>query len=203
MLEAAKQMISEGGAEAFTIRELGRRAKVSVTTIYATYGDKQGLIAAAIEDYYQDLPLARAPHSTSLAALLASKEGVSEAILADRPYARQYAELYFSRSVDPRIYKVIRDTSTASGGHLPWLHKVIRDGDLLPGLTLDYVTTFFANQRLLVLHDWAHGRVTDDDLGTALKVSFLILARAITRGPANAQVEAELKKLLRTQANPR
>ena len=200
MLEAAKQMIAEGGAEAFTIREMARRAKVSVTTIYTTYGDKLGLIAAAIEDYYQSLPLAHAPQSTSLSALLASKDSVREAILADRPYARHYAELYFSRSVDPRIYNVIRDVSTASGGHTPWLHKVVRDGDLLPGLTLEYVTTLFANHRLLVLHDWAQERVSDDDLGTALKMSFLILARAITRGPSQAQVEAELKKLLRTQA---
>ncbi|WP_293903168.1 TetR/AcrR family transcriptional regulator [Phenylobacterium sp.] len=203
MLEAAKQMIAEGGAEAFTIREMGRRAKVSVTTIYATYGDKLGLIAAAIEDYYQSLPLARAPQSTSLSALLTSKDRVREAILADRPYARHYAELYFSRSVDPRIYNVIRDTSTASGGHLPWLHKVVRDGDLVPGLSLDYVTTLFANHRLLVLHDWAHERVSDDELGTALKMSFLVLARAITRGPSQAQVDAELKKLLRTQVAAR
>lgn len=203
MLEAAKQMIAEGGAEAFTIRELGRRAQVSVTTIYATYGDKLGLIAAAIEDYYQALPLSRAPQTASLAALLASKDRVREAILADRPYARHYAELYFSQSLDPRIHKVIRDTSTASGGHLPWLHKVIRDGDLLPGLALDDVNTQFANHRLLVLHDWANGRVTDDDLGTRLKVTFLILARAITRGPSQAKVEIELKKLLRAKAAPR
>lgn len=48
MLEVAKAMIAEGGSEGFTIRELGRRAKVSVTTIYAAYGEKEGLIAAAI-----------------------------------------------------------------------------------------------------------------------------------------------------------
>jgi AcrR family transcriptional regulator len=203
MLEAAKQMIAEEGAEAFTIRELGRRAKVSVTTIYAVYGDKQGIIAAAIEDYYANLPLAHTPPSGSLSALLASKDDVRKAILANRAYARQYAELYFSRSLDPRVYAVIRDTSTASGGHLPWLRKVVRDGDLLPGLDLDYVTTLFANHRLLVLHDWANGRVSDDDLGTALKIAFLILARAITRGPSQTQVDTELKKLLRMQGTAR
>ena len=203
MLEAAKQMIAEGGAEAFTVREMARRAQVSVTTIYATYGERLGLIAAAIEDYYQTLPLSRAPQSASLSALLASKDRVREVILADRPYASHYAELFFSRSLDPRIYKVIRDTTTAAGGHLPWLHKVIRDGDLLPGLTLDSVITLFANHRLQDLHDWANGRIADEELGTHLKISFLILARAVTRGPSQAQVEAELKKLLRTQAPSR
>src|SRR5437764_7893111 len=39
MLEVAKRMIAEGGRDGFTIRELGRRASVSVTTVYATDGD--------------------------------------------------------------------------------------------------------------------------------------------------------------------
>ena len=198
ILEAAKQAIAEGGAEALTIRELGRRAQVSVTTIYATYGDKMGLIAAAIADYYQGLPLASAPRTTSLSALLASKNEVRKAILANPSYARQYVELYFSRSVDPRIYKVIQDTSTASGGHLPWLQKALRDGDVTPGLSLEYLTTLFANQRLLVLHDWAQARVSDEELGTALKTAFLILARGVTRGPTQARVDAELMRLART-----
>lgn len=198
ILEAAKQAIAEGGAQALTIRELGRRAQVSVTTIYATYGDKMGLIAAAIADYYQSLPLARAPPTTSLSALLASKDEVRKAILANPAYARQYAELYFSAAVDPRIYKVIQDTSTASGGHMPWLQKTLRDGDVAPGLSLAYLTTLFANHRLLVLHDWAQGRISADELGIALKTAFLILARGVTRGPTQARVEVELKRLART-----
>jgi AcrR family transcriptional regulator len=197
MLEAAKQMIAEGGPDAFTIRELGRRAEVSVTTIYTTYGDKLGLIAAAIEDYYQSLPLARAPQTTSLSALLTATDDARQAILGNRAYARQYAELYFSPSVDPRIYKVIRDTSTASSGHLPWLHKAIRDGDVIAGLTPDYLATQFANHRLMVIHDWAHGRIGDDAVGTAIKMAFLILARAITRGATQVRVEVELKRLVR------
>ena len=200
MLEAAKQMIAEAGPDGFTIRDLSRRANVSVTTIYATYGDKLGLVAAAIEDYYQSLPLSRAPQTTSLATLLASKEDVRRAILANPPYARHYAELYFSRSVDPRIYKVIRDTSTASGGHMPWLQKSLRDGDIVPGLGIDYLTTLFANQRLTVLHDWAHGRVSDEGLGTALQMAFLIIARGVTRGQALARVDTELMRLVRAAA---
>ena len=198
MLDVAKTMIAEGGPDAFTIRDLGRRAKVSVTTIYAAYGDKQGLIAAAIEDYYHGLPLAHAPPSTTLTALLAATDEARQAVLANKPYARQYADLYFSGTVDPRIYKVIRDTSTASAGHLPWLQKAMRDGDVLPGLTLDYITTLLANHRLMVLHDWAHGRIGDDDLDHTAKMSFLLIARAVTCGATHGRVEAEFKKLVRS-----
>lgn len=197
MLEVAKAMIAEGGPEGFTIRELGRRAKVSVTTIYATYGDKEGLIAAAIQDYYDRLSVAAQPPSLGLSGVLKATDQVRDAILANKAYARQYAYLYFSSTVDPRIYKVIRDTATASAGHLPWLQKAMRDGDVIPGLELDSIVTLLANHRLMVLFDWAQGRIADEELHVATKVAFLMFARGITCGPTQARVEAELRKLAR------
>jgi len=200
MLEVAKTMIAEGGPEGFTVRELGRRAKVSVTTIYATYGDKEALIAAAIQDYYDSLPVARARQTASLPGLLAAADLARDAVLANKPYARQYAELYFSGTLDPRIYKVIQETSTAAAGQMPWLQKVIRDGEVVPGLAYDQILSMLANQRLVVLRDWAQGRIADDGLATAQNLAFLILARGVTRGGAQARVEAELKKLLRVSS---
>ena len=197
MLEVAKAMIAEGGPEGFTIRELGRRAKVSVTTIYATYGDKEGLIAAAIQDYYDRLSVANVQPSLGLSGVLKATDQVRDAILANKAYARQYAYLYFSSTVDPRIYKVIRDTATASAGHLPWLQKAMRDGDVIPGLEVDAIVTLLANHRLMVLFDWAQGRIPDDDLHHATKIAFLMFARGITCGPTQARVEVELRKLAR------
>ena len=203
MLDVAKAMIAEGGGEGFTIRELGRRAKVSVTTIYATYGDKEGLIAAAIGDHYEGLPVARARQTTSVSALVAATDLSCEAILGNRAYAQQYAELYFSPTVDRRIYKVIQETATARAGQFPWLLKAIRDGDVIPGLEADRIVTLLANQRLVVLHDWAQGRIPDEDLSTKMKVGFIIVARGFTRGPTQARLEAELKKLLRAKGGER
>lgn len=190
-------MIAEGGSEGFTIRELGRRAKVSVTTIYATYGDKEGLIAAAIQDYYDGLPVSRVRQTTSLPALLSATDLAREAVLDNKPYARQYAELYFSGTLDPRIYKAIQHTATMAGGQFPWLQKAFRDGDVMPGLSVEQIMGLLANHRLMVLHDWAQGRIKDEDLGTATKLALLIMARGVTRGPTQARVEVELKKLLR------
>ena len=197
MLEVAQQLIAEGGHDGFTIRDLSRRANVSVTTIYAAFGDKLGVIAAALEDYYDDLDIAHTPRTTSLTALLSSKDHVRDAILSNKPYARRYAELYYSHSTDARIYKAIRAISITAGGHLPWLQKAMRDGDLVPGLTLDYVNDLLANTRLTMLHDWANGRIADDQLGLAIKKTFLLMARAVTCGGTQARVDQELRRLLR------
>lgn len=200
MLDVTKEMIAEGGEASFTIRDLARRANVSVTTIYAAFGDKKGLIAAAIEDYYEDLPIAQAPPTTSLATMLAANEDVREAILSNKSYAREYAELYFSKNLDHRIYKAIQETTISSAGYLPWLQKASRDGELIPGINLKYITMLMANQRLMVLHDWAQGRISDEDMMDTSKLIFLVLARGLTRGATQARVEAELKRLLRTAA---
>lgn len=202
MLDVAKAMIAEGGEEALTIRELGRRAKVSVTTIYAAYGDKEGLISAAIEDYYESLPLAHAPLTTNLAVVLANTDQAVAAILDNRAYASQYAALYYSSTVDARIHRAIFDTVAAASGHLYWFQKALRDGETVPGLTLEAITVLLANSKMAPLHDWAQGRIRDEDLATALKTAFLVLARGVTRGRTQARVEAELKRLLRASAEP-
>jgi AcrR family transcriptional regulator len=197
ILDVAKQMIAEGAEESFTIRDLASRSKVSVTTIYAAFGDKKGLIAAAIEDFYDALPLARAAPKTSLAALLAFQDEAREAILANKSYAKEFAELYFSKNLDHRIYKAIQETTIGSAGYLPWLQKVLRDGEMIPGINLKYILMLMANQRLMVLHDWAQGRISDEAMTGTTKLIFLILARGVTQGATQARVEVELKKLLR------
>jgi AcrR family transcriptional regulator len=190
-------MIAEG-EERFTIRDLASRADVSATTIYTAFGDKKGLIAAAIEDYFEDLPMAQAIPKTSLADLVAFQDESQGAILANRAYARKYAELYFSRNLDDRIHRAIQGTAIGSGGCLPWLQKAMRDGDMLPGVKLEYIVTLLASQRLLVLHDWARGRMSDDDMTVTKKLVLLILARGVTQGRTQARVAGELTKLLRS-----
>lgn len=147
--------------------------------------------------------MSRVRQTTSLPALLSAMDLAREAVLANKPYARQYAELYFSATLDPRIYKAIQDTSTKAGGQLPWLQKAFRDGDVMPGLSVEQIMTLLANHRLMVLHDWAQGRIKDADLATASKLAFLFMARGVTCGAAHARVEVELKKLLQAAASER
>jgi hypothetical protein len=74
----------------------------------------------------------------------------------------------------------------------------MRDGDMLPGVKLEYIVTLLASQRLLVLHDWARGRMSDDDMTVTKKLVLLILARGVTQGRTQARVAGELTKLLRS-----
>src|SRR5579859_5185454 len=106
MIDVAKAMIAESGAEGFTIRELTRRAEVSVTVVYSAYGDKEGLLAAAIQDFYEKLDLAHRPAARTLNRVLGDIDEAAAIILANPSYSRSVAALYFSPTVDSRVYAI-------------------------------------------------------------------------------------------------
>ncbi len=52
ILEAALELLEEGGAEAVSTRAVGARAGVQAPAIYRLFGDKEGLLQAAVERGY-------------------------------------------------------------------------------------------------------------------------------------------------------
>lgn len=201
ILDVAKEMIADSGTESFTVRDLGRLAKVSVTTIYAAFGDKEGVLAAAIDDFYQRLPFANRPAPTTLVGILECTDEATQAVFSNPPYARHYADLFFSPTIDSRIYEAIVETTNASAGYVPWLQKIFRSGDVLPGIDLQEILKMLASNRLMALRDWQQGRVSSEELSSVNKLSFLMLIRGITIGATQARLEAELRKQLRLASN--
>ena len=195
MIDVAKTMIAESGADGFTIRELTERAGVSITVVYSAYGDKEGLIAAAIQDFYERLPVAARPAPKALGRLLADIDESAAVILANAAYSRSLADLYFSRTVDARIYAIIHNMPIIT--FQPWLEKVMAAGATVPGLSLASMCSTLANDRWSVIFDWARGRIPNGDLASAMATSFLITAAGLTAGPVRARLDAALRKTLR------
>ncbi|MDQ1921243.1 TetR/AcrR family transcriptional regulator [Massilia pseudoviolaceinigra] len=54
LLEVADQLIDEGDAGAFSLREVARRAGVSPPATYRHFGDKQALLAAVAQKGFED-----------------------------------------------------------------------------------------------------------------------------------------------------
>lgn len=193
ILEAARQLMSESVGNDFTVRDLASRAGVSTTTIYATYGDKESLVAAAIEDFYRHLPLA--PAARSLEGVLTGIDEAWQIIRKHKALVRNMTALYFSQTLDERIYRVIRDIGIAS--ILPWLEQAEREGDTLPGLTREFMCTELADARWVALAAWCSGRVHDKDLSLTVKAGFLVAARGITTGKMQQRVSEALIKCAR------
>lgn len=202
ILEAAKAMIAESGEPGFTVRELAKRARVSVTTVYANFGDKEGVIASAMEDYFRGLTQAQAPVQATLSKILRATDGVRESVLENAGYARAYAAIFFSQSVDPRIYKVIARISFTAAGQGDWILRALRRGEGAPGVTEELVETMLINTRMSLLNDWARGATPEADITHVAKAAFLVLARGMTTGAAQAEAGAALERLEKKRPKP-
>lgn len=56
IIAAAQDLLVEVGYDALTIEGVADRAGVGKTTVYRRWSDKEQVVLAAIEDFYQDLP---------------------------------------------------------------------------------------------------------------------------------------------------
>ena len=195
LIEITKAMIAEKGADGFTIRELTERAQISITLVYSAYGDKEGLVAAAIQDFYETLPTAQRRTPKTLRSVLAQVDEAAEVILANAAYAGSLADLYFSRTVDPRVYLAIRNIAIRRFG--PWLEHTIAKKGVVSGLSLEMVYSILANEPWSVIFDWARGRIGDRDLAMVMKTTFLVTASGVTTGPAQAELQRALRKIAR------
>jgi AcrR family transcriptional regulator len=57
LLERAGALVSEGGAEALSLRTLARECETSTTAVYALFGGKSGLVTALFDEAFRQLGL--------------------------------------------------------------------------------------------------------------------------------------------------
>ena len=102
ILEATRQFIAENGAVDVTIRDLARACRVSVPTLYRTFGSKQDLLAEAIRSYFNVEVLGEALESTGLRGhqrMLKMIDLCGQSIQDLPEYNRQLVALYLGSDV--------------------------------------------------------------------------------------------------------
>lgn len=110
LIAAALQLIQESGYQAFTLRELARRAGVSHAAPYRHFPDKQSLLASVAEEGFHALA----------AASLASMSGTSDAL--QRLHRCGVAYLQFAAS-HPAHFRVMFGTALVCEGRYPDLQQ--------------------------------------------------------------------------------
>ena len=111
ILENARQMIAECGYEKVTVRQLAERCGVSVPTLYNQFGNKDQLLATAIEDYFYRTPANHEP--TGLARLLATIDAVPMRLLQDPNYHRGLLHAFASLTSTQAVQQTHRKRAHA------------------------------------------------------------------------------------------
>jgi AcrR family transcriptional regulator len=197
ILSEAQSLLDEHGVDGFTIRELSRRAGVAQRTLYNVFGSKEDIVSSAIEQHFAGLltELPAPPPADDIEAHLRRIEAISRRTIGLRRYATAMVGVFFSPTVDRRIYDSLRHISLSGSGD--WVKRAENDKVLLKlsPQDRDRLTMLLMNVNYANVTDWAAGRISDLELTLRAQVNFLLCIRAFLRPKYRPRVDDLLERL--------
>lgn len=195
ILLEARSLLAEQGQSGFNIRELSRRAEVSTRTLYHAFGDKEGILAHAVTAHVEGLrdEWAAVPLGEDLDSLLAEYDRVAEEIDRTSAYTRTLVEIFYSLTPIASALESIR--SLPASRMIRWLDQVPRQG-IRPCFDRARLIDHHVDVELAAIRRWAVGLVSADALADEMRLGFLFVLLAVTRGQVHADVGARYSALL-------
>lgn len=191
---ATRRLIVDKGIDGFTMGEVSARAGVSEKTLYNIVGNRNRLVAQAVEHYQEELgKLNFLARDHDLDDVLNSLAAVSTRLVAEREWGRAIAHLYFSAASDPATHASLTAVSEAHLG--PCIRLFARRGQLLPQAPLDMVGRHFANTAFGLVHDWTLARIADEDLGRHIAFALLAALSLLVSDDARRQLRDRMAVL--------
>jgi len=195
ILTTARKMIASEGVAAVNMDEISRRADVAKRTLYNAFQSKERLIAAAIQQYFEDYevelvystPAATAERMAEHLALVAHRN------LSIRNYTRALVDIYYSPDVEPNIRHTIGEI--VAHAHRPWIDRLNAERQLQPWINRDTFVDDLTRYRYAVANDWAHGRIADEVFPSTLIIGVMTMVIGATKPRARRECEEVLKDL--------
>lgn len=205
IMDTAREMISEVGYAAVTVRDLAERCRVSVPTLYNQFGGKDGLLGAAIEDHFAGV-LDTAPRSraqTGLGRLLEIVDQVAMQLCTLSTYHQRLLEAFMSLDSTTAVQQRVAIRLSAA---LETQLKVMRDRRQLetwvkPLLCAEQITSACINAAVV----WSSGMSSDASLTPSMRYSTGLILLGAVRGKSRVDVQARViaaqKRVARARAS--
>jgi len=195
ILEVARRLIADLGYEGITMRELADESLVSVPTLYNLFGGKNELLFAAVESHIDGLLYLAgesASESEGLATILSLAEQMGRGTLGNAQYMRSLLS-FVTASPDSGGLQ-----DFASGKLIDVLVEALeqmqRKRQLASWADVRVVGERLAGQLTITTVDWAHHRISDQALPSALLYSTGLILLGLARGKAATEVEGMVRK---------
>jgi AcrR family transcriptional regulator len=186
--QEARAILADGGVKALTIHRLCEQADVAVRTIYRAFGDKDGVILAAINEHMDSIRdfLAINPGRGDVESVFKELDWLVAELFRSAAFGLVVIEFYFSQA--PRVEAVKALRSVPNDRAWRWLDLCRRQGLLLPGLDQERVARHFADAEYVMYHRWAVGEIPNDTLADELKANFLLNAIGVVAEPERGRL---------------
>ncbi len=199
ILAEARAMLDAMGVETFTIRELSRRADVAPRTLYNLFGSKEDILASAIHDHFAGLLAELPPQSPpeDFASHLRRIDALADRTIALKSHATAVVGVFFSPTVDRRLYDTIRWISETSS--VAWMLAAIDSGVIskISDEDRERFSTLLVNTSYANITDWAAGRISADEMKLRFKINFLVCVQPLVRSRHRAAITGLLGRVLR------
>jgi AcrR family transcriptional regulator len=205
ILREVLNLIEEGGVENVTVRELAARSEVSPRTLYAAFGSKEELVARAVKQHFPEAMGENGSRTIpdSLPAVATRLDLLAQVVIRERKYSAAMARIYFSPTIDHRIYEVLKEIALS---HLrPWVTILVAEKrlSLASPTQADLLLSQIANVEYAVINDWSNGRLTDAQLAPCLKLAAFGLIAGNLQENERPQLAGAIERLWRSLGSHR
>lgn len=195
ILSETRKIISEDGIASFGMEEVANRAGVAKRTIYNAFQSKERLIAAAIQQYFEEYAsrLMFESSDATVDRMIERLAVVGRRNLKIRNYTRALMNIYYTHDVDPEIHQAIYEI--AANSLLPWIVALKKKRQLQLWIDPDELVNSLVAYRYSIAFSWSEGQMSDEAFIRALIRGVLTFMAGATRGVANKEIIARLATL--------
>lgn len=195
ILEAARGLIAEAGYEGVTIRELARRSRVSVPTLYNLFGDKDALLVRAVGDQLGEFleRVRPARDARGVERLLAIPEMAGRAMRREARYSRAVISVFVGSG---RIGHVMETVSAALTAELAGaLADMARESGLEPWVDARALAERLVSHHVMVCMQWAGGQIPSRALEATLVYGLCMAVAGAARGEDRRRLLARAREV--------
>jgi AcrR family transcriptional regulator len=194
ILAAARRLITDGGFEGLTMRQLAEVARVSVPTVYNLIGNKYLLLEALVKEQLGEAvaALAKLPSNLTIAEYIELMPGVAHDVLLANPgYARALIHVFLTSEDAAPARRALDAQSKAMMAAS--VRAAQRAGELCDWAEPDTVARFMYAIYVDALICWASGEIEEDELRQNTPRGMGLLLLGLTLGDTRERLERKLR----------
>jgi AcrR family transcriptional regulator len=193
ILTAARELIAERGYDALTVRDLAERCRVSVPTLYNQFGDKDGVLRAAIEEHFLEV-LSSTPVAASNPGydrLIHIIDQSAEQILMLSAYHQRLLEAFAAiRSTVPVQQSVANQLARAMQAELQAMRE---QNQLVDWANPTSIASQMTSASIAVAVVWSSGLVPDHQFIASTQYSTGLVLLGVAAGQTREHLEQRVR----------
>jgi AcrR family transcriptional regulator len=196
ILAAARSLISAGGFDGLTMRQLADQARVSVPTVYNLIGNKFLLLEALVKEQFAEAlaAFAKLPGNLPMMEYIERMPGVAHDVLLANPgYTRALIHIFMTSEESSPARRVLDAQSKTLMAET--VRAAQRKGELCAWADPELVAQAMYAIYCHALIGWGSGEMEEEELRAFTSHGMGLVLLSISEGAARSRLEAKLRAL--------